>query len=95
MIKLRITLVEFSSLFFVLSVILSLMVAPSLLEGSFCSANRKKEKTNYRHTISGKKFADLDAMTCKQGNLLLQKNGGVPVCVMPSTYLKLVGQGIR
>jgi hypothetical protein len=40
-----------------------------------------------------KKFADIDMMTCKSGQILLQKSNGNPACVMPSTYLKLVDRG--
>ena len=40
-----------------------------------------------------KKFADLDMITCKSGQLLLQKNNGNPACVMPSTYVKLIVRG--
>jgi len=40
-----------------------------------------------------KKFADLDVITCKSGQLLLQKSNGNPACVTPSTYLKLVDRG--
>ena len=40
-----------------------------------------------------KKFTDLDIITCKPDHLLLQKNDHTPVCVMPSTYLKLVDRG--
>ena len=40
-----------------------------------------------------KKFADTDMLTCRDGFILLQKNGGYPACVKPSTYLKLVDRG--
>ena len=40
-----------------------------------------------------KKFADLDMLTCKPEQLLFQKTDGNPLCVMPSTYLKLVDRG--
>ena len=52
-----------------------------------------KKKNNCLHITNGKKFADPDAITCKQGNLLLQKNNDIPVCVTPSTYLTLVDRG--
>lgn len=74
---------------FVLPILLTLLVVPSLLESSF--AQQQEEKLSPYH--QWKKFADPDTITCKQGNLLLQKNSGEPVCVMPSTYLKLVDRG--
>ena len=40
-----------------------------------------------------KKFADIDMVTCKQGYLLILKTGGDPLCVLPTTYLKLVDRG--
>ncbi len=40
-----------------------------------------------------KKFADLDSLTCNHEFILIQKNNGVPACVSPSTYLKLVDRG--
>jgi hypothetical protein len=40
-----------------------------------------------------KKFAAIDMVTCKQGHLLLLKVDGNPLCVTPSTYLKLIDRG--
>ncbi len=40
-----------------------------------------------------KKLADLDNLTCKSDQLLFQKINGSPLCVLPSTYLKLVDRG--
>ena len=74
---------------FVLPIILSLLIIPSLLESSFAQQQEKKLSPYHQW----KKFADPDTITCKQGNLLLQKNSGTPVCVMPSTYLNLVDRG--
>ena len=75
---------------FVLSIILTLLTVPLLLESSFAPQQEEDTLSPYHQW---KKFADPDTMTCKQGNLLLQKNNGVPVCVMPSTYLKLIDRG--
>ena len=39
------------------------------------------------------KFADIDMLTCKPEHLLFQKTNGNPLCVIPTTYLKLVDRG--
>ena len=40
-----------------------------------------------------KKLADPDLLYCKEGYLLLQKTNGIPACVEPSTYVKLIERG--
>ena len=74
----------------VLPIILAILIIPSLLESSFAQQQQEEKLSPYHQW---KKFADPDIITCKQGNLLLQKSSGVPVCVIPSTYLKLVERG--
>lgn len=60
------------------------MLIPFLLfENSFA----QQELTPHQQW---KKFADPDILTCKPGFVLLQKYDGVPACVAPNTYLKLV-----
>ena len=65
--------------------ILTVAVSPSFFETSFA-----QQMTLHQQW---KKFADVDMLTCKSGNLLIQKSNGNPACVMPSTYLKLVDRG--
>ncbi len=40
-----------------------------------------------------KQIDTIDDITCKDGLILLQKNNGVPACVSPTAYLKLVDRG--
>ena len=65
--------------------ILTITFSPTFFENSFA-----QEMTPHQQW---KKFADLDMITCKSGQLLLQKSNGNPACVMPSTYLKLIDRG--
>ncbi|MFB5636151.1 MAG: hypothetical protein ACE5RB_05935 [Nitrosopumilus sp.] len=65
--------------------LLTLIISPSFFDNSFA-----QQMTPHQQW---KKFADIDMITCKSGYLLLQKSNGNPVCVMPSTYLKLVDRG--
>ena len=65
--------------------ILSIATSPSLFENTFA-----QQMTPHQQW---KKFADAEMISCKSGHLLLQKSNGVPACVMPSTYLKLVDRG--
>ena len=67
-------------------IILSFSINPVFFENSFA-----QQEISPHH--QWKKFADLDTLICKQGHLLLQKNNGNPVCVMSSTYLKLIDRG--
>ncbi|WP_297440467.1 hypothetical protein [Nitrosopumilus sp.] len=73
---------QFVFLFFM---ILGVAVSPILLENSFAQEISIHQQW--------KKFADVDMLTCKSGQLFLQKNNGNPACVKPSTYLKLVDRG--
>ncbi len=65
--------------------ILTVTISPAFFETSFAQEMSPHQQW--------KKFADLDMLTCKSGQLLLQKSNGNPTCVMPSTYLKLVNRG--
>jgi hypothetical protein len=66
--------------------ILTVAASPALFDNSFAQQNMSPHK-------QWKQFANLDMVTCKPGNLLLQKSNGNPTCVMPSTYLQLVDRG--
>ena len=66
--------------------IFSVIIIPTFIENSFA------QQTMSPHQ-QWKKFVDPNALTCKQGHLLLQKMDGTPSCVMPSTYLKLIQRG--
>lgn len=70
---------------FLFILILTITFSPTFFENSFA-----QEMTPHQQW---KKFADLDMLTCKSGELLLQKSNGNPTCVTPSTYLKLVDRG--
>ncbi len=60
---------------------------PATLESSFAQQDVSPHQ-------QWKKSADLDELSCKQGYLLfLKTHGGYPMCVFPSTYLKLVDRG--
>ncbi|WP_246275350.1 hypothetical protein [Nitrosopumilus oxyclinae] len=65
--------------------ILTIVVSPLLFENSFAQQMSVHQQW--------KKFTDVDMLTCKSGNLLIQKSNGNPACVMPSTYLKLIDRG--
>lgn len=71
---------------FLFLIILTITVSPSLFENTFAQQDMRPHQ-------QWKKFGDLDLLTCKSGHLLLQKTNGNPVCVIPSTYLKLVDRG--
>jgi len=71
---------------FVFVVILGIIASPTLFENSFA-----QQEMSPHH--QWKKFGDPHTLTCKQGQLLLQKHDGNPACVMPSTYIKLVDRG--
>jgi hypothetical protein len=71
---------------FLFAVILTVAASPTLFDNSFAQQNMSPHK-------QWKQFANLDMITCKPGNLLLQKSNGNPTCVMPSTYLELVDRG--
>lgn len=70
---------------FLFVIILTLVLSPTFFENSFA-----QEMTPHQQW---KKFADVDMLTCKSGQLLLQKSNGDPACVMPYTYLKLIDRG--
>ena len=40
-----------------------------------------------------KEQSSIDQITCKDGLVLLQKSNGIPACVSPSSYLKLIDRG--
>ncbi len=40
-----------------------------------------------------KQHSEIEKLTCKEDLVLLQKNNGVPACVSPTAYLKLVDRG--
>jgi len=65
--------------------IITTAISPAFFENSFAQEIDPHQQW--------KKFADLDMITCKSGQLLLQKSNGNPTCVTPSTYLKLVDRG--
>lgn len=65
--------------------ILTIVVSPSFFENSFAQQMPLHQQW--------KKIADIDMLTCKSGNLLIQKSNDNPACVMPSTYLKLIDRG--
>jgi len=67
-------------------VIFSISVSPIFFDNSFAQQEMSPHQ-------QWKKFMDPDALTCKQGHLLLQKSDGTPACVVPSTYLKLIDRG--
>ena len=71
-----------NSNYLVLSFI-AFLIIPFLYEGSFAQETLSPRQ-------QWKQFADPDLLTCKEGHILLQKNNGYPVCVTPSTYLKLI-----
>ena len=83
--KTLIIFIEFSQFVFLFTIILTIAVSSSLFENSFA-----QQMTPHQQW---KKFTDIDMMTCKSDHLLLQKSNGNPVCVTPSTYLKLVDRG--
>ncbi|WP_297473151.1 hypothetical protein [Nitrosopumilus sp.] len=68
---------------FVLLIVFSISV---IFENSFAQQNMSPHH-------QWKKYADPDSVLCKSGYLLIQKNDGIPSCVMPSTYLKLIDRG--
>ena len=73
-------------LLFLFVMIFAISTSPILFENSFAQQEMSPHK-------QWKKFANIDMITCKPGNLLLQKSNGNPTCVMPSTYLELVDRG--
>ena len=71
---------------FVFVLILSLTIGSLFFESSLAQQEMSPHQ-------QWKKFGDPDMLTCKQGQLLLQKHNGNPACITPSTYLKLVDRG--
>jgi hypothetical protein len=73
---------------FMLTVILTFSSSSFLFENSFAQEN---QFISPRH--QWKQLPDPDILTCKDGLILLQKSNGVPACVSPSTYVKLIDRG--
>lgn len=73
---------------FVCSLFLGLFFLPIFFESSYSQENQIIPP---RH--QWKQLPDPDNLTCKEGLVLLQKITGIPACVEPSTYLKLVDRG--
>jgi len=67
--------------------ILFLITPIMFYEDSFLQIAETTPKHQWNH------LPDPDSLTCKIGLILLQKNDGSPVCVSPSTYIKLVDRG--
>lgn len=73
---------------FVFTIVLSVLISPFLFEDSHA-----KESLTIPPRYQWKQLADPDILTCKEGLILLQKTIGVPACVSPPSYLKLVDRG--
>ncbi|MGD8707250.1 MAG: hypothetical protein PVI88_01045 [Nitrosopumilaceae archaeon] len=70
---------------FLLPIVFAIFLSLCLFDNTFAQEN---QLTSPRH--QWKQLPDPDVLTCKEGLILIQKNSGVPACVSPSTYLKLV-----
>lgn len=73
---------------FLLPILFGIFSSLFLFDNTFAQENKI---TPPRH--QWEKLPDPDELTCKEGLILIQKNNGIPACVSPSTYLKLVDRG--
>jgi len=65
-----------------------LIIFPVFIENSFSQENLIGSPRS-----QWKQLPDADSLMCKDGLILLQKNNSSPVCVSPTTYLKLLDRG--
>ncbi|MDH3618508.1 MAG: hypothetical protein OES14_07275 [Nitrosopumilus sp.] len=73
---------------FLLTAILTILSSTFVFENSFAQEN---QFISPRHQWT--QLPDPDNLICKDGLILLQKTNGVPACVTPSTYVKLIDRG--
>ena len=69
------------------TMIISISVSPILFENAFAQNQITPPKHQWNQ------LPDPDALTCKEGLVLLQKINGSPAYVSPAAYLKLVDRG--
>ena len=73
---------------FLIPIIFGIFLSPFLFDNTFAQENQITPPRN-----QWEQLPDPDVLTCKEGLILIQKNNGIPACVSPSTYLKLVDRG--